>query len=393
MNLNSKLCVFIAEHKDNYEELLSELGIRLRREGNYAIFNYGFDCDFSNPLVQESRGIVIDTEKLEVVCWPFRKFGNYNESYADTIDWNTARVLEKVDGSIVKLWFDFIRGMWQFSTNGVIRAEDASVESALGESFAAVIKRANNYSDIKTAELDKGFTYIFELVSPMTRVVVDYGETSLYHIGTRSNLTGIECEVDIGIKKPKEYPIRSLAECISCALMLNQANLKKCDTGGDEDELEITNEGFVVVDGEYRRVKVKSPDYIMRHKIMTKRVMTKREIIELLLSDRERLIKKCAETEEGTVAFKYYDFKLTELIYEANKIASLAKSLYEEYGNDRGAVARIIKSHPLSDVGFRSLMKGQTGEEVIMGYGAERIMRLIPDLELYDLKKLFCGNK
>lgn len=50
------------------------------------------DSPFGNPLVQEARGIIIDTEKMEVVCWLFRKFGNFTESYADEIDWDTACV-------------------------------------------------------------------------------------------------------------------------------------------------------------------------------------------------------------------------------------------------------------------------------------------------------------
>jgi hypothetical protein len=104
MNKNSHICRFISEHP-NWERLLKEdYFIKVRREGALAIFVYGYDCDFSNPIVQEARGIIIDTERREVVCWPFRKFGNYNESYADDIDWENARVLEKVDGSIIKLW-------------------------------------------------------------------------------------------------------------------------------------------------------------------------------------------------------------------------------------------------------------------------------------------------
>ena len=31
----------------------------------------------------QDNGIVIDTKNIEVVCWPFRKFGNYTEDYAD----------------------------------------------------------------------------------------------------------------------------------------------------------------------------------------------------------------------------------------------------------------------------------------------------------------------
>ena len=64
MNNNSVICKFINEHPQDWEQLLDELGIKVKKEGDYAIFNYGITCDFYNPVVQESRGIIIDLEKL-----------------------------------------------------------------------------------------------------------------------------------------------------------------------------------------------------------------------------------------------------------------------------------------------------------------------------------------
>ena len=131
MQERSYLCKFI-NNNPNWESILSEYPyfITIRKDGPLAIFNYNllaseivegeteedtkrFTCDFSLPEVQEARGIIINYETLEVVCWPFRKFGNYGESYVDTIDWRTARVQEKVDGSIMKLWFNKLTNNWQ----------------------------------------------------------------------------------------------------------------------------------------------------------------------------------------------------------------------------------------------------------------------------------------
>lgn len=119
MNKNSKICCFISENENWREILKQEYGITVKEEYHYAIFNYGINSDFSNPIVQEARGIIINIENLEVACFPFRKFGNYNESYADKIDWNTARVQEKIDGSIIKMWYGE-NEKWVFSTNAMI---------------------------------------------------------------------------------------------------------------------------------------------------------------------------------------------------------------------------------------------------------------------------------
>ena len=129
-----------------------------------------------------------------------------------------------MDGSIVKLWYDRKKPGWQFSTNATLRAEDAPVGEFSLISFYDLICKADNFSDIPFATLDQDATYIFELVSPSNRVVVPYETTMLYHIGTRSNITGQELDIDIGIRKPKMYPIHSLGECVETAVRLNQGN-------------------------------------------------------------------------------------------------------------------------------------------------------------------------
>ena len=78
MTKQSKICNFIARHIIDWEDQLTLLGIKTKRSGDYAIFNYEVMADFSNPLVQEARGIILDISDVSdpsVVCWPFRKFG------------------------------------------------------------------------------------------------------------------------------------------------------------------------------------------------------------------------------------------------------------------------------------------------------------------------------
>ena len=381
MNRNSIICNFIAEHPNDWEQLLAdEYGIKIKKEEPYAILNYGLNCDYFNPLVQEARGIIIDYVNLEVVCWPFRKFGNHNEGYADSIDWKSARVLEKVDGSIIKLWYDKLARRWQFSTNGMIRAENATVEDMAGLSFGDVIRRADNVNDIPFAQLNKEYTYIFELVSPETRVVIKYDGTSLYHLGTRNNLTGEEYEIDIGIKKPMAYPLTSLTDCIHAAIALNKA---------DNMAEDLDKEGFVVVDKDWHRVKIKSPDYIMMHHVSTLKAITKKECIRILLYERERLdviYEKCPDI---IPSIKYYEYKIAELLHDADKIAMLTQSLYNEYSHDRKAVAGVISKHRLAMVGFACMTTGQKGRDFLLGMQFEKFCKLIPEYQPEDISLLF----
>lgn len=378
MNKNSVICNFINEHPDDWESILhKDYDLRIKKEGAYAIFNYNVTCDFYDPIVQEARGIIIDVDNLEVVCWPFRKFGNYNEGYADKIDWSSARVLEKVDGSIIKLWFDKLADVWQFSTNATIRATSATVDGLNDITYDSIIKRANNYKDIPFSSLDKTCTYIFELVSFETRVVIDYKCTSLYHLSTRSNVTGKECEADIGIKKPKSYKLGSLSECLNAAIALNQSN---------PESTEIEGEGFVVVDKDYRRVKIKSPDYVMMHKVKSLSELKKEDCLNVLLYEKDKIESTFKNCPEIVPVIKYYDYQLSELKLAANKLARYAKNLMIEYGGDRRAVAQIILKHPLSTVAFKSLDSGKSGEEELIKLKTNYISKHIPD---YVYKNFF----
>ena len=367
MNGNSLLCRYLESHEDWESRLREEYGISTGREGPYAIFNYGHDADYSNPLVQEARGIILDTEKLDVVCWPFRKFGNYQESYADQIDWSTAHVQEKIDGSIIKLWYSERDKKWVFSTNGVIYAEKAPVyQSQNALTFYDVILSADNYGRLEWKNLHKDRTYIFELVGPATQVVIRYDEARLFHTGTRNNLTGEESDEQIGIPHPVQYSLHSLGDCVEAARHLNDGN-------GDA----VEKEGFVVVDAQWHRVKIKSPDYLVKHKL-SQVYLSKDNCLELFLKQNIDVRELCRLRPVDARVLKYYDWQLEEVFSAADQIAVLARSMYEEYEHDRGAVARGLAGNPLSFIGFSALESNLSGRELLEKAGISRIGRLIP---------------
>ena len=382
MNKYSKLCNFLSKHNNNWEDILNdEYHIKTKRDNNLVIFNYNFDCDFSNELVQEARGIIINIKTLDVVCWPFRKFGNYNESYADNIDWNSCRVTEKIDGSIIKLWFNNQTNCWQFSTNSIIDAKNANIDINIGSTYLGLIESAINYNKIPFDSLNKDNTYIFELVSPLTKIVINYPETMLYHIGTRNNLTGLESNESIGIIKPKEFKLSSIDECITAALYLNK-NEKSNNN-------EISDEGFVVVDKDYNRIKVKSPDYIAMHHLKINDVVNKEDCINMLINDYEKYNLIIDNNPTQKHILKYYEYKLNELLYRADRIAALTRNLYKEYNNDRKAVALIITKHELSFIGFKSINNSKLGRELLLEYPINFICKYIPKYIDEDIYKLF----
>lgn len=298
MTENSKICQEIKRIKDAtiewlpMAEVVSNITEKFKdvypnimiktTDGGLAVFNYGIGADFTDPVVQEARGIIIDLIDIDVVCWPFRKFGKYDEPYADNIDWGSANVQEKIDGSIIKLWWSRLDSKWMWSTNSTIDANDATYNEETKESFMNIIVKTPEYrkmldivsgheyefvNNIDTIQIDRNenimvgdITYIFELTSPDNRVVIPYTNYKMRLIGARNNRTGMEYNMMIqGIDKPMTYDLHSLKDCIEwCSNM----NLDEYGTVG-----KIYGEGFVVVDKYFNRIKIKSPEYMMMHGI------------------------------------------------------------------------------------------------------------------------------
>lgn len=272
-----ELLRFIQSHAD-WKSLLAAppYSLILKEEDGFTLLKYDLlFSDFNQPIVRECRGIILDGGN-RVVCCPFFKFFNYGESYADHIDWATARVQEKIDGSIMKLWFYGDR--WHLSTNGSIDAYRSHLHDVTlqGQSddpylyYGQLFDAAVNRKDLDLDELDKNYTYIFELTSPYAKVVIDYPYTAIWHIGTRDNRTFAELDVDIGVQKPRSYPLRTLDDCVRAAQAM----------GSD-------HEGFVVVDAAWHRVKIKNPTYLRMHRMIGNRTITDKEILAILLENEQ----------------------------------------------------------------------------------------------------------
>ena len=119
--------------------------------------------------------------------------------------------------------------------------------------------------------LDEAYTYYFELVSPYSRLVVAYPDTDLYYLGRRSIVTDKEDyeqrEVlsDLGFKLPKVYPIDSLEGALMVA-----------------KEMTIDEEGFVVRDGQFHRIKVKGEEYLKAFHLRGNNVFSEKRVVEAM---------------------------------------------------------------------------------------------------------------
>lgn len=369
----------LMSNNDNWREVMESKKIRIYEYDNYVLLSYGIGPNFNDPIVKEARGIILDKETLNVVCWPFNKFGKYDDYYADDIDWSTARVQEKIDGSIIKLWYDARANVWRFSSNTQIYLENAKCSDTI-TSLYDELKRATNYKDleelINNDKLNKTYTYIFELVGPDNRMVINYHESKIYHIGTRNNISGQEYNIGIGIAKPKTYLLTSLDKCIDCIDLLNRYS---------DNSIGICSyEGFVVVDANFHRIKIKAPVYSMLHNIATGSKKSKRILLELIDSNRLDVESMCLNYKDIAPFIKYYDFKYTEVMCKLNRFVNICRKVYTMCGKDKKLLSTKIKDHPFASIAFRSLDNDLSVKQLLDTSKMGRIEWLLNHIENYD---------
>lgn len=271
-----KIQEFILAH-DNWRELLSTApyNLKISEDDGFVLFKYNqINSDFSQEICKEARGLILDTQdNFRVVRYAFKKFFNIDENYAAHIDWDTAVASEKIDGSIMSVWY--ARDKWHLSTNGTIDAFKAEISGVgpyktFGDLFESVCPMST------FTYFDKNKCITFELVSPYTKVVIDYPKTQVYVLSIRDMSTLAEYSIDYlqvwananAFATPQVYYLN------------NQSDYRKLVENMPEG-----HEGIVVRDANDNRVKIKTLLYFQMHRARNNGVMTLERAIELILAN------------------------------------------------------------------------------------------------------------
>jgi hypothetical protein len=192
------------------------------------------------------RGMVIDAEG-NILARPFQKFKNYEEHDPSEIDLSKKfDIFEKMDGSLIIVFYYEPRMTWIVASRGSFISEQ-SIE-------------AKKMLGFKTEYLSKVDTYLFEIIYPENRIVVDYGDRrELVLLARIETKTGFELYYEDLIQwyskwftVVKKYHIKDIK---------NLSELKALE--------EENREGFVIRFENGFRVKVKFNEYIRLHGILT----------------------------------------------------------------------------------------------------------------------------
>jgi RNA ligase len=231
-------------NKQLLQQMLVERLVMVQKhpDADLFIYNYTNKAQYDriwNEITLQCRGLILDAD-LNIIARPFKKFFNLDEYPPGEIPDEPFEAYEKIDGSLgILYWLDekpYIATRGSFISDQAIHAT-----KILNEQYAHTFDKLN-----------RDATYLFEIIYPENRIVVDYGdEDDLVLLAVIDNRTGVDLPLpDIGFPVVKKYDgINDLEQLKS----LEEAN----------------KEGFVIKFKSGLRVKVKFGEYLRLHRIIT----------------------------------------------------------------------------------------------------------------------------
>lgn len=227
--------------------------VSMKRAGNLAILNYDDDLpnDRWDDFNLQCRGVILDLVAKRVLAHPFDKFfnlGRHPTAMSETLPFDSGyEATVKYDGSMVVAYAHTagLRFATRFSFDNLQTREALSVAEA-------------RYPQL--ARIDFGrFTPVFELISPVSRVLVDYGEPDLVLIGVRDLDAGQMLDGQSLDRFAESHGLRP-AERV-------EAKFEELAEQARTGELDALEEGWVVRFGTGQMVKVKTWQYFARRRI------------------------------------------------------------------------------------------------------------------------------
>jgi len=267
------------------DDLKEEHGIKFSEKDDLVILNYDqLNSTKTDPIVMECRSLILKKGTWDIVSMAMRRFFNYGEAenVTEDFDFNKAVALQKIDGSIISVFHD--GNGFRMSTRGMIDGggEVGLCSISFKTLFDMTVKQYAPDTSAFFQNLDPDYNYIFELTAPENRVVTQYKERSL-HLLTMRSIKEDWAEVSpdrvdlyairLGVKRPEAYSFSDIASLVQMA-----AELK------DLDEGYVCVDYSKQIDGNYSRIKVKSPVYVAIAHLKESSSASMRALMQLVIA-------------------------------------------------------------------------------------------------------------
>jgi RNA ligase len=218
-----------------------------------AILNYTPECQFTrawDDVTKKCRGLIYNTQTLEVVARPFEKFGNWDESGYPYPPSGPALRMEKMDGSLGILY------QHKTDVRGGVKVEYGV--ATRGSFHSEQAQWATEFFSDQFEEFFPVFgkTYLFEIIYPENRIVVNYGDyEGLVLIDVIDNETGFS---DTDEFDNCDYPEKVVRHPVAGF------------DSGQTNDIPQGEEGFVFLwPTRNFRTKMKSAEYVEIHRMIS----------------------------------------------------------------------------------------------------------------------------
>lgn len=226
-----------------------------------GILNYSDKASWDNvwnPVTRACRGLIYDMQTMEVLARPYDKFFNYEQLGPEFCPDGPVIVTDKQDGSLGIL-YRLPDGSWAVATRGSFASDQAKHATKIwNEKYAGKVL------------LDPNITYLFEIIYPENRIVLNYGDMDdLVLLGgvfidSGVTLSAVEAVFTLGWTGPvtKTFPAWTFKDALAMPPRENAEGIVV--------HFLATNE----------RVKLKQADYVALHRVITG--LTDRSVWEAL---------------------------------------------------------------------------------------------------------------
>lgn len=237
--------------EEGLEKLCDGYYIKTNRHQQYpnlVCLKYSqIDSPMSEKVVQQSRGIIVDeANNWEIVSYSYDKFFNYGEHLAANIDWESTTIYDKLDGSLMVLYY--YDRQWRVQSSGT--ADGGGQVGGFKFTFAELFWNVWQELDYQLPQ-ETDYCFSFELLTRYNRIVVQQNSNNLILHGVRNIKTLKEEKPKVWAKKynynlVKTFSFQNWQEIIETAEKLEPWEA----------------EGYVICDRHFNRIKVKSSQYV-----------------------------------------------------------------------------------------------------------------------------------
>lgn len=340
--------------------LADTYGIKANRSKKYpqlVLLKYDqLNSPMNERIVQECRGLILnESNNWGVVCFPYMKFFNFGDSRSQILDIKTTRIMEKLDGSIMSLYF--FDGKWQVSSSGMPDASGPVSSLLPGTSFADLFWETwRNLGYLYPNDTSR--CYMFEMMTPYNRIICVYPKSRIVLHGVRNMNTLMEEKPDIIAQEHGWECVRFFESGSAENYMAKAVGLKP-----------LEQEGFVAVDDKFNRLKIKCPQYVSLSHL--KEGMSAKRMAEIV---------RVNESAEFLVYFPEFKQLHADALGKYNALVSEIESVYEK---NRGLKSQKefaieVANKPYSGVLF-ALRKGNVtnAKEALKAVRIEKFLQML----------------